>query len=113
MCVCVCVCVSVSPSVTLDSSTTWTVAHQAPLSMGFPKQEYWSGLLFPSAGDLPDPGTEPTSPALVGGFFTTEVGKPSILLEVHISEGANQGCRGGSRGLAQVQQHQQVMWRKT
>ena len=40
--------------------------------MGFPRQEYWSGLLFPSAGVLPDPGIEPESPALVGGFFTTE-----------------------------------------
>ena len=50
----------------------WTVAHQAPLSMGFPRQEYWSGLPFPSPGDLPDPGTEPVSPALVGGYFTNE-----------------------------------------
>ena len=41
----------------------WTVAHQAPLSMEFPKQEYWSGLPFPSPGDFPDPGIEPTSPA--------------------------------------------------
>ena len=44
--------------------TPWTVAHQAPLSMGFSKQEYWSGLPFPSAGDLPDPGIEPRFPAL-------------------------------------------------
>ena len=50
--------------------TPWTVAHQAPLSMGFSRQEYWSGLPFPSSGDLPDPGMEPTSPALAGGFFT-------------------------------------------
>ena len=49
-----------------------TVVDQAPLSMGFSKQEYWSGLPFPSPGDLPDPGTEPTSPTLAGGFFTTE-----------------------------------------
>ena len=48
------------------------IARQAPLSMEFLRQEYWSGLLFPSPGDLPDPGTEPTSPALAGGFFTTE-----------------------------------------
>ena len=47
------------------------VGHQAPQSMGFPRQEHWSGLLFPSPGDLPDPGTEPASPALAGGFFTT------------------------------------------
>ena len=50
--------------------TPWTVAHQAPLSMGFSRQEYWSGLPFPSSGDLLDPGMEPTSPALAGGFFT-------------------------------------------
>ena len=52
-------------------------AHQAPLFMGFPRQEYWSGLPFPSPGDLPDPGIEPTSPNLAGVFFTTEpLGKP-------------------------------------
>ena len=45
-------------------ATPWTVAYQARLSMGFSRQEYWSGLLFPSAGDLPDPGIEPGSPAL-------------------------------------------------
>ena len=53
-------------------ATLSTVAHQAPLSMGFPRQEYWSGLTFPSPGDLPNPGIKPTSPALEGGFFTTE-----------------------------------------
>ena len=56
----VCVCVSlVQLFVTL-----WTVAHQAPLSMGFSRQEYWSGLPFPSPGDLPDPEIEPESAAL-------------------------------------------------
>ena len=52
----------------------WTVACQAPLSMGFSRQEYWSGLSFPSPGDLPNPGIEPVSPmtpALAGRFFTT------------------------------------------
>ena len=52
----------------------WAIAHQAPLSMGFPRQEYWSGLPFPPPGDLPDSGTEPgslTSLALAGRFFTT------------------------------------------
>ena len=52
--------------------TPWTVALQAPLSMGFPRQEYWSGLPFPSPGDLRDPGVEPTSPvspALIGGIL--------------------------------------------
>ena len=53
-------------------ATPQTVARQTPLSMGFPRQEYWSGLLFPSPGDLPCPGIEPMSPALAGGFFTTE-----------------------------------------
>ena len=45
-------------------ATLWTVVHQAPLSMGFSRQEYWSGLLCPPPGDLPDPGIEPGSPAL-------------------------------------------------
>ena len=52
--------------------TPWTVACQAPLSMGFPRQECWSGLPFPSLGDLPDPRIKPVSPALAGGFFTAE-----------------------------------------
>ena len=52
--------------------TPWTAACQALLSMGFPKQEYWSELPFPSLGDLPNPGFEPMSPTLAGGFFTTE-----------------------------------------
>ena len=60
--------------------TPWIVARQVPLSMGFPKQEYWSSLPFPLPGDLPLPGIEPTSPAspaLAGRFFTTEIpGKP-------------------------------------
>ena len=58
--------------------TLWvssTVGLQVPLSVGFLRQECWSGLLFPSPGDLPNPGIEPVSlesPALAGGFFTTE-----------------------------------------
>ena len=52
--------------------TLRTIAQQAPLSMGFPRQEYWNGLLCPTSGDLPDPGIEPTSLALAGRFFTTE-----------------------------------------
>ena len=54
--------------------TLWTVAQQASLSMGFPRQEYWNGFPFPPSGDLPDPGIKPTSlvsHALAGGFFTT------------------------------------------
>ena len=52
--------------------TPWTVAHQAPLSMGFSQQEYWSGLSFPPPRDLPNPGIQLTPPALAGKFFTTE-----------------------------------------
>ena len=62
--------------------TPWTIAHQASLSMGFARQEYWSGLPFPFPGDLPDPGIEPQAPAvscIAGEFFTTEpLGKPRI-----------------------------------
>ena len=53
-------------------ATPWTVAQHAPLSMGFPRQAYWSGLPFPPPADLPNPGIEPASPALVGRFFNTE-----------------------------------------
>ena len=52
--------------------TPWTVAYQAPLSMGFSRQEYWSGLPFPSPGDLPDPGIKPRSPALEADTLTSE-----------------------------------------
>ena len=55
-----------------DSATLWTVAHQAPLSMGFLRQEYWSGLPFPSPGDLPDPGIKTASPELADGLYITE-----------------------------------------
>ena len=63
--------------------TPWTVARQAPLSMGFPRQEYWSGLPFPSPEDLLYPeykSASPATPELAGGFFTTEAsGKPNVL----------------------------------
>ena len=61
-------------------ATPWTIACQAPLFMGLPRPEYWSGLPFPSPGDLPSPGIEPVFPALADGFFTfTEPpGKPCI-----------------------------------
>ena len=64
----VCVC-----SVMSDSATPWTVALLAPLSMEFSRQEYWSGVPFPTPGYIPDPGIKATSlpsPALAGGFFT-------------------------------------------
>ena len=53
-------------------ATLWTVAHQDPLSMGFFRQEYWSGLSFPSPGDLPNPGIEPRSPTLQADALTSE-----------------------------------------
>ena len=61
--VCVCLCTQSLSRVCLFA-TPWTVAKQAPLSMGFPRQEYWSGLPYPSPGDLPEPGIKPASSAL-------------------------------------------------
>ena len=64
--------------------TPWTVACQAPLSMGFSRQEYWSGLPFPSPGDLPNPGIEPGSPALQAGALSSEPpGNPNRNLKDH------------------------------
>ena len=65
--------------------TPWTVACQAPLSMGFSRQGYWNGLPFPSPGDLPNPEIEPMSPALAGGFFITEPpGKFSFNFSINV-----------------------------
>ena len=66
------------------SKTPWTVAHQALLSMGYPMQEYWSGLPFPPPGDLPDPGiklTSPVSPALAVEFFATAPPRKTLRVE--------------------------------
>ena len=68
MCVCVCAVLSCVQLFVIP----WTAAHQVPLSMGFSRQEYWSGLLFLSPLDFLNSGTEPVSPALVDGFFTVE-----------------------------------------
>ena len=66
-----------SRSVVSDSATPWTVAHQAPPSTGFSRQEYWRGLPLPSSGDLPNPGIEPQSPALQTDTLPPEPpGKP-------------------------------------
>ena len=59
--------------------TPWTVAYQAPLSVGFSRQEYGSRLPFSPPGDLPDPGIEPASPVLTGGLFTTEAPRKQPL----------------------------------
>ena len=72
VCVCVCACMC---SVVSDFAAQWSVAHQAPPSLEFSRQEFWSVLPFPIPGDLPDPGIKPTSPAspaLLGRFFTAE-----------------------------------------
>ena len=72
-----CVGVRVSRSAVSDPETPWTAACQAPLSMGLSRQEYWSGLPFPSPGDLPDPGIKASSLAVAGGCLSTEPpGKP-------------------------------------
>ena len=80
--------------------TPWTAAHQAPLSIGFPRQEHWNGLPFPSPWDLPNPGIKPTSPALADRFFTTEPpGKPSTgsgtkqNLNSSLSSSIQLGCK--------------------
>ena len=64
----------------LTSCDPWTIAHHAPLSMGFPRQEYWSGLPFPSPEDLPNPGIKPPSPTLAGGLFSAAPPMPQSLI---------------------------------
>ena len=66
-----------------DSAAPWTIAYQALLLMGFPRQEYWNGLSCPLPGDLPNPGLEPPSSALAGGFFTTEPPGKSSTVAAH------------------------------
>ena len=71
-----------------DSVTLWTVACQPPLSMGFFRQEYWSGLPFPSPGDLPDPGIEPRSPTLQVDVLPSEPpGKPVYTIDPSFPKG--------------------------
>ena len=106
MCVCVCVCVCEATSIMSNSLQCYGLVCQAPLSMGFSRQEYWSGFPFPSPGDLPNPGIEPsflTSPALVGVSFTTSttwppvkpkpagLGSRSLVQGIFPIQGSNQG----------------------
>ena len=79
-------------------ATLWTAAHQAPLSMGFSRQEHWSGLPFPSPGDLPDPGIKLASlksPASAGSFFTTSrniMRNTYIVLIFYYVDSIDQSC---------------------
>ena len=95
LCVCVCVCVcGVHVHICTLSHvqlfvTPWTVARQAPLSKGFPRQEYWKRLPFPPPGELPDPGIKPASlmsPALAGRFFTNYYIQPQIPILQRLAE---------------------------
>ena len=72
-------------------ATLWTVAHQASLSMGFSRQEYWSGLPFPPPGDLPDPGIEPRSPTLQAEALLSEPpGKPLRAIKETLTQWTSQ-----------------------
>ena len=70
-------------------ATPWTVAYQAPPSTGFSRQEYWSGLPFPSPGDLPDSGIEPGSPALQADTLTSEPPGKLLYIVVYICQSQN------------------------
>ena len=85
-------------------ATLWTVARQAPLSIGFSRQEYWSGLPFPPSQDLPNPGIEPVSllsPAVAGGFFTTNASW-EVLMELDIE--------GGVSGFSKLRPWNSLNW---
>ena len=102
----------------------WTVAHQAPPSMGFPRQEYWSGLPFPFPGDLPDPGMKPGSPALEADTLTSEkTSYRDTELQIQVltskisreerkpgwkKKGEEAGERGKRGGLTDVSCHLQI-----
>ena len=75
-----------SPSRVRLFATPWTVAYQIPPSIGFSRQECWSGLPFPAPGDLPDPGIKPGSPALQAGALPSELpGKPEMIFSNHLN----------------------------
>ena len=81
---CMCLCSAVSKSV-----TPWTIACQALLSTGFSRQEHWSGLPFPTPGDLPDPGIKPGSPVLIGRFFITVPPEKPRLFQLQVLSNLN------------------------
>ena len=78
--------------------TPWTAAHQGPLSMGFSRQEYWSGVPFPSPGDLPDPGIKPGSPALQADSLLSE--PPGKLWLLNIYTEGERDCHLGDLSIS-------------
>ena len=81
--------------------TPLTVARQAPLSMEFSRQKYWSGLLCPPPGDFPNPGIEPLFPALAGRFFTSEsLGKTQLYLNRNTKERCGKAADNGNLKLS-------------
>ena len=114
----VCVCVGVTQS--CPTATPWTVAHQAPLSKGFSRQEYWSGLSYPPPEDLPNPGiklTSPASPALAGEFFTTgsHLRSPIPIIQcslLHKKIRMNTKCFRKCFGIKDKIQRKDKVWRK-
>ena len=113
MCVCMCMCVCVCVRTQLLSlvrlfATPWTVVHQAPLFMGFSRQEYWSGLPFPFPGDLPDPGIKPGSLSLQADSLLSEpsgkpqgtrIGKQKSLISSWVCIGCILGHQGSICGM--------------
>ena len=96
-------------------ATLWTVAHQAPLSIGFPRQEYWSGLPFPSPGNLPNPGIEPmspASPAFTGRFFTTRATWEVPSLPVYLVYFSSMLCHESYTPLWKTTHQPQVLGKK-
>ena len=92
-----------SHQVKFDSVTPYTVAHQAPLYMGFSRQEYWRGLPFPPPEDLPDPVIQPVSPNLTGRFLTSSSpGKPSVRYKLS-------NTRGKTKDFVLLLAHQKVV----
>ena len=89
----------------------WTVAHQAPLSMGFPSQEYWSGLPFPSPGDLPQPGTELSSPALQAGSLLSEPPEKPFFFKkciIYVPKDTHQNFQPTTLSTALASKHLQL-----
>ena len=104
-------CAVLSHSVVSDSVTSWTVTHQAPLSIGFSRQEYWSGLPCPPPGDLPDPGIKSRSPALQADSLPAEpqgkpkntgVGSLSLLQRIFPPQESNWGLLHYRRVIYQL-----------